>query len=354
LNLQKAANYQYLEAVIEHVGVALMCLDREGQMVMANGAARRLFGLAASGNLQSLGRVDARLPALLRGLGDGERTLFTVARDDGPMQLVLYATVFELLEQRYTLVSFQDIRSELDRQELDSWQKLIRVLTHEIMNSVTPITSLSRVVQETLFTADGGVPALRQLSASEQDDLFRSITAIQTRSSGLLDFVQAYRSFSTLPAPAFADVSVPHLFERVHTLMASQVAAAGIRVEWHCDEHLAMHADSRQLEQVLINLVRNAAEALADRRDGRIGLQARHDEDGRVEIQVIDNGPGVEPQHLDSIFVPFFTTRRNGTGVGLSISRQIVHANRGSIGVKSTPEGCMFTLKLMPGLGIAP
>lgn len=354
LNLQKAANHQYLEAVVEHVGVALVCLDQDGQVVMTNGTARRLFGLPHLGSLQPLARVDQRLPDLLRGLADGERTLLTIARDGDPLQLVLYATLFELLDQRYTLVSFQDIRSELDRQEMDSWQKLIRVLTHEIMNSVTPITALSHVVRDTLFTSRDGSPALRPLSASDQEDLFRSISAIQTRSSGLLDFVQAYRSFATLPAPAFEEVSVLRLFERVRTLMAGQIEATGITLGVGCDEAgLAVHADSRQMEQVLINLVRNATDALADHPEGRINLHARLDRNGKVEIHVADNGPGVDPEHLENIFVPFFTTRRNGTGVGLSISRQIVHANRGIIAVKSTPgEGCVFTLRLNPWRGV--
>jgi two-component system nitrogen regulation sensor histidine kinase NtrY len=347
LNLQKAANHQYLEAVIEHVGVALFCFDEQGLVNMMNGAARRLFGLPHLNSMRTFSRIDERLPEVLQQLGDGERTLLSVRRGDDTLQLVLYATAFEVLEQRYKLVSFQNIRDELDRQEIDSWQKLIRVLTHEIMNSVTPIISLSGVIRDTMIDPSATPPVFRALTPNEQQDMLRSISAIQTRSSGLLDFVQAYRSFAKLPAPTFADVEVRSLFERVRTLLAPDLENARITLDIRCAEPgLSIHADARQAEQVLINLLRNAVEALTSRPAPRIELHAARDERGSVLLQVIDNGPGIAPEHLDSIFVPFFTTKRNGTGVGLSVSRQIMQMNRGFISVRSAAgEGCVFTLK---------
>ena len=177
--------------------------------------------------------------------------------------------------------------------------------------------------------------------------MLRSVTAIHARSSGLLDFVQAYRSYAKLPAPVFSDVSVRTLFERVRTLTAQQIDAQRIAlsVEWE-DADLNIRADARQAEQVLLNLLRNAIEALADSADPRIELRGSRDERGKVLLQVIDNGPGIPAANLDDIFVPFFTTKRNGTGVGLSISRKIMHANNGFISVRSAPaQGCVFTLK---------
>jgi two-component system, NtrC family, nitrogen regulation sensor histidine kinase NtrY len=347
LNVQKAANHQYLEAVIEHVGVALVCLDDEGNVKMMNAPARRLFDVPHLNSLRTFSRIDTRLPDLLQGLGDGERALLNVQRGDETLQLVLYGKRFELLEQRYKLVSFQNIRNELSQQEIDSWQKLIRVLTHEIMNSVTPVISLSRLMRETMIDDRDGSPAFRTLTQQEQDDMLRSVTAIHTRSSGLLDFVQAYRSFAKLPTPEFSDVHVVSLLERVRTLMAREIEAARITLVLHCDdEKLSIRADARQAEQVLINLIRNAVEALADRPAPRIELRGLADEESRVLLQVIDNGPGIPPEHLEDIFIPFFTTKRNGTGVGLSISRQIMQANHGLISVRASPgEGCVFTLK---------
>src|SRR5581483_10897627 len=347
LNLQKAANQQYLEAVIEHVGVALCCLDEQGEVKMANGPARRLFDVAHLNSHKSFSRIDARLPELLMHLGDGERTLLDVRRGDDTLQLVLYATTFELVQQRYKLVSFHNIRDELDQQEIDSWRKLIRVLTHEIMNSVTPITSLSRLIRETMIDESVTPPTFRTLVPQERDDMLRSVTAIHTRSTGLLDFVQAYRSFAKLPEPVFTTVNVCGLLEHVSTLMSQDLESVHIALDLQCkDTELTVRADAGQAEQVLINLLRNAVDALAGRPQPRIELRGFRNDQGRVLVQVIDNGAGISPEHLDSIFIPFFTTKRNGTGVGLSISRQLMRVNRGGISVRSTPgEGSVLTVR---------
>jgi nitrogen fixation/metabolism regulation signal transduction histidine kinase len=351
LHVQKAAEHQYLESVLEHLSVALCCFDEQGMVTMMNEPARRLFGVPHLNSVRSFARIDERLPERLRSLGDGERTLLSVRRGDDILQLVLYATQFELLERRYTLVSFQNIRDELDRQEIDSWQKLIRVLTHEIMNSVTPITSLSRLIRDTLVDESHSPPAFRGLSEPEQSDILKSVTAIHTRSTGLVDFVEAYRRFARLPRPVFANVEVVSLLDRVRTLQSPALEAQQIALDVRClDAGLTVHADVQQIEQVLINLIRNAADAVAGRAAPRIELRGSRNEQGAVLLQVSDNGVGIDPAHLDSIFVPFFTTKRSGTGVGLSISRQIVLANRGTLSVRSSPgEGAVFTLKFQAG-----
>src|SRR5690348_17574383 len=249
LNLQKAANLQYLEAVIEHVGIALCCLDEQGEVKMVNGPARRLFDVAHLNSHKSFDRIDPRLPDLLLQLGDGERTLLDVRRGDETLQLVLFATIFELLGQRYKLVSFHNIHDELDQQEIDSWRKLIRVLTHEIMNSVTPIISLSRLLRETMIDESSTPPAFRTLLPQEQADMLRSVTAIHARGSGLLDFVQAYRSFAKLPDPVFSDVDARALLERARTLMSQEIAAARIAIDLQCSQAgLTLHADAGQAE----------------------------------------------------------------------------------------------------------
>jgi two-component system, NtrC family, nitrogen regulation sensor histidine kinase NtrY len=347
LNLQKAANLEYLEAVVEHVSVALCCLDERGYVRMMNKPARQLFGLPFVNSWHTFSRVDPRLPDILQKLRDGERTLLAVTREDDNLQLLLYATTFELLGERYKLVSFHNIRDELDRQETDSWQKLIRVLTHEIMNSVTPIISLSGLVRETMIDETSDPPAVRELTASQQNDMLRSVTAIHTRSRGLLDFVRAYHGFARLPEPVPADVEVRPLLERVRQLMSGDAQANGIALEAQCsDGGASVHVDAGQIEQVLINLIRNASEALAGTAAPKIILRAARNAQGDVLLQVIDNGAGISAEHLDSVFVPFFTTKRNGTGVGLSVSRQLVQMNHGWISVRSVPgDGCVFTLK---------
>lgn len=347
LNLQKAANYQYLEAVIEHVEIALCCLNESGEVRMTNEPALRLFNVPHLHSNLSFARIDQRLPDLLMRLTNGERTLLDIRRGDDTLQLVLYATTFDLLGQRYKLVSFHNIHDELDQQEIDSWRKLIRVLTHEIMNSVTPIISLSRLLRETMIDETSTPPVFRTLLPQEQADMLRSVTAIHARGSGLLDFVQAYRSFARLPDPIFSDVDARALLERVRTLMSEEIDASRITVDLQCSPPgLSLHADAGQAEQVLINLLRNAVEAVTGRPEPRIDLRAISTDQGKVLLQVSDNGAGILPEHLDSIFVPFFTTKRNGTGVGLSISRQLMRVNRGGISVRSTPgEGTVVTLR---------
>jgi len=347
LNLQKASDHRYLEAVVEHAGVALVCFEDEA-VTMLNDRARRLFGEPHLVSLKSFERIDPRLEGLLRQLGHDERSLISVNRGEDRLQLVIYATTFDLLGRHFKLVSFHNIRDELDRRETDSWQKLIRVLTHEIMNSVTPIISLSQLVRDTIKDDGGGTPAFRALTPQDQEDMLRSVSAIHARSLALLEFVQAYRNFARLPDPVLGEVDVAALFARVATLMAPDLAAQHIALESHCEPPgLALQADAQQIEQALINLVRNAAEALAGCPAPRIELRGTRDGAGYVMLQVSDNGPGIDPAHLENIFVPFFTTKRHGSGVGLSITRQIMQAHSGIVTARSPSAGAgsVFSLR---------
>ena len=346
LNLDKAVNHQYLESLIEHVSVALMCFDGKGFVKLMNEHAKKLFGIPYMNSVRSFRRVDEKLPALIEGLDTG-RALISVRIGDEPVQLALHATEFELRGRRYKIVSFQNIRDELEQREVDYSQKLIKVLTHEIMNSVTPIISLSKLIQDRLVDAESGELSGQALTGEERDDLLRSLASIQSRGSGLLRFVQAYGTLTNLPRPNFSDVVVATLFERVHALLAPALKAEGVALEVEVREPgLSVRADPQQLEQVLINLVRNAAEALTGRAEGRVVLRGFRDQQRKVSIQVVDNGPGIEAALLGDIFVPFFTTKRHGTGVGLSVSRQIMLLNKGLIAVKTAPgQGSEFTLK---------
>jgi C4-dicarboxylate-specific signal transduction histidine kinase len=221
------------------------------------------------------------------------------------------------------------------------------VLTHEIMNSVTPIISLTKLIRERLVDEKTGEIAMQDLASDERQDLARGLSSIQSRGSGLLKFVQAYSVLTNLPRPTVAEVEVAVLLDHVHALMAPALKADGValRVEV-VGANLAVRADPQQIEQVLINLLKNAAEALVGREDGQVLLRGVRDDHGKVLIQVQDNGPGIDAAHLDDIFLPFFTTKRSGSGIGLSVSRQIMALNKGMLTVKTTPgAGCEFTLR---------
>lgn len=346
LNREKAAKHRYLEAVVEHVSTALVSFDDHGRVELMNRQAKALFKAPHLHDTRSFGKIDGELPELLETLDDGARALITVRLDGQSMQLVLYATTFELLDRGHKLVSFQDIRDELEQREIDFSQKLIKVLTHEIMNSVTPMISLSKVIEEALLEARDGKGRPRP-PADEEDELLQSVASIRARGSGLLRFVQAYAAVANLPRPRFAAVDVAALLDQVDRLMRTPLESGRIALEIDVEEPgLSVRADPEQLQQVLINLVKNAAEALEGREGGRIVLSAGRDAHGKAVIEVSDDGPGIDPAHADSIFVPFFTTKRHGTGVGLTISRQIMFLNNGLISVTSTPgEGCRFTLR---------
>jgi len=347
LNLQRAANHQYLEALVEHVSIALICLEDDGAVTLMNREAKALFKAPHLASLKSFGRIDPNLPAAIEELTDSGRALIGVKIADEALQLALFATEFELLGKRYKLISFQNIRDELEQREIEYSQKLIKVLTHEIMNSVTPIISLTKLIRDRLVDEKTGELAVQNLVSDEQHDLARGLASIHSRGTGLLKFVQAYSVLTNLPRPSIAEVDVAVLLDRVHALMAPVLEAEGVGLQVQAvGANMTVRADPQQIEQVLINLLKNAAEALAGRDGGCVFLRAARDDHGKVLIKVIDNGPGIDAAHLDDIFLPFFTTKRSGSGVGLSVSRQIMALNKGMLTVKTAlGTGSDFTLR---------
>jgi nitrogen fixation/metabolism regulation signal transduction histidine kinase len=347
LNRRRELNHLYLEALVEHVNIAILCLDDRNRVTLMNREAKRLFRMPLLSTLASLERIDPKLPSQLESLRDGDHTLLQLKIGGEPVQLASYVTEFQLVDERHRLISFQNIRDELEQREIDYSSKLIKVLTHEIMNSVTPIISLTKVISDRLVDEKSGELAVQGLPGDERHDLARGLASIHSRGSGLLKFVQAYGALTNLPRPSFVDVDVAVLLDRVHVLMAPALEADGVSLQVQASgADLTVRADAQQIEQVLINLVKNAGEALAGRDDGRVVLRGARDDDGKVLIQVIDNGPGIEAAHLDDIFLPFFTTKRSGSGVGLSVSRQIMALNKGLLTVKTAPgSGCEFTLR---------
>ena len=326
---EKEAQALYLQMVVQHVGVALLAFDREGQVSLINTVARRLLRVNRLGNIAELDRLHPGLAATLTGLGPRRKSLVRLEEDGEVRQLACYATLFRTGEQEHRLVSLHDIQSELEEQEMESWQRLIRVLTHEIMNSITPIASLASTAEDLLQQ--------EALDGEEVADVRTAVDTIRRRSQGLLHFVDAYRGLTNLPAPEFQVSRVGDLFERVTRLMDQRFREAGIDLEHAVDPpSLELTADPGQVEQVLINLLGNACEAAGGQAGARVELTASMDR-GRVVIEVADNGPGIVEEALDRIFIPFFTTRQEGSGIGLSLCRQIMRLHRGSISARSEP-----------------
>jgi two-component system nitrogen regulation sensor histidine kinase NtrY len=335
---EKEEHFQYLQTVVQHIGVGLIAFTADGEVALINTAAKRLLGIDQLINIRSLVVASPSLVQTLFSMRSGQKVLVKTEIHKEPLELVISATELKLRGQIHTLVSLQNIRSELDEKEVEAWQQLIRVLTHEIMNSITPISSLASTVNEMLKSS----PA-HDAQTSPTPEVIRDVQgAVQTiekRSQGLLHFVDAYRSLTRIPPPKFQIVSVKEMFERVEQLMRQRLADSRIILEKRMEpESLELTADPGLIEQVLINLVLNAAEALQNTPLPAVVLSAYIGERGRVTIEVSDNGPGIPKEVQGKIFVPFFTTKPNGSGIGLSLSRQIMRMHGGIILLNSEAD----------------
>jgi two-component system, NtrC family, nitrogen regulation sensor histidine kinase NtrY len=338
-------HYQSLQTVIQHIGFGLISFRQDGEVGLMNGAARRLLQTHQLANIRSLASQDASLVDKLLHLKSGDKALVRFDREGEILQLAIHATEYRLGEHHYTLVSLQNIGAELEENEMEAWQNLIRVLTHEIMNSITPISSLASTVNQLLVAEsndNGG-----EVPAETMNDIRAAVGTIEKRSQGLLHFVDAYRHLTHIPRPAFRQCLITELFSRVQTLMQSQLEEA--HITWTTNtqpENLELSIDPDLIEQVLINLIRNAIQSMACQSEKWLALSARVDETGRVWIEVTDNGPGIPREIQQRIFIPFFTTKEDGSGIGLSLSRQIMRLHGGTITCRSSEgQGTTFALK---------
>lgn len=344
LRNEKASNLLYLQTVVEHVRVAVLCFDADYKVQLVNKAARELFQRPHLTSVNSLAIVSPQVVDKIQSMESGERELIKVQIGGHLNNLSVLVTTFKLQGETFKLVSFQDIKSELEEKELDSWQKLIRVLTHEIKNSVIPISTLSDVILQMIKDGDE-TPDLSKLDEESVEDLIGGLETIETRSKGLANFVKTYDQLTKLPQPEFQAVKVTKMIERVQSLFKPDLEHRNIRMHLFSPDNLEIQADPDLIDQILINLVKNAMEALQGQPDGLIRITAANDDNG-VTLQIRDNGPGISDEILENIFVPFYTTKESGSGIGLSLSRQIMRLHRGNITVQSQEgEGTSFVLR---------
>jgi len=335
--------HHYLETVIQHIGISLLAFDQSGDVALINNSAKRLFQMGSVRNIAILKNFSTDFVEKIRQLKSGEHALVQVIDNDMILQLAVFATEFRTRNNKITLVSIQNIQSELEEQEMAAWQKLIRVLTHEIMNSITPISSLSATMNSMLSDAED------KISDSELlEDLHNSLYTITKRSNGLISFVDSYRNLTRIPKPEFAILKVADVIKNIKKLLETEIKDKSINCEIEIvPENLEFTADEELIEQVLINLIKNAVHALQDCENPELKIRAFLDRRGKVVIQVIDNGPGIITEVIDKIFVPFFTTKPNGSGIGLSLSKQIMRMHGGSLAVQSeVDKKTVFTLRL--------
>lgn len=336
LRIEKETNYQYLKRIIEHVDTALICMKDEQTVELINRAAMELLQVSEINSLAKLHKVCSELAAVIDRIQSGEREMVRFIQHGRIMKLSVRATEFTLDGQLYKIVSLHDIKSELEEQELDSWQKLVRVLTHEIMNSAIPISNMLSMARQILLDEKGVPRKIQGLDREQAEDLEESLQTAERRSKGLTSFVQSTKSLSRIPEPSFQDLLVKQLFKRLQEIFKPELEKSGIVLESSLKpEELVIKVDPDLIEQLMINLIRNAVDAVKDSSKPSIMLSASRGSDGAIIIQVTDNGRGIPKENLDQVFVPFFSTKREGSGIGLSLSLQIMKMHKGRIEVRS-------------------
>ena len=320
----------YLDTVIRHVPVPFFAARRDGSLSLVNNPVRRLTGMSTLRNVKDLANLDEQLPAALEGIESGQQRLLQTNFRGIPVELRVSVSEIRMAGEVERLYSIENLSGELSARESSAWRNLIRVLTHEIMNTLTPVTSLAQTTVDMLDDPDSA------------DDIREAITAIGRRSEGMIQFVSRYRELLHMPEPASEDVRVLEILQNVATLLQPTMAQVQISVSV-APESLEIFADRQLIDQVLINLVKNAGDALTETNEAHIALSGKLDL-GRVIISVSDNGPGIPNEDIDQVFIPFFTTKRDGSGIGLSLSRQIMTAHNGEIALETSEAGTTFRL----------
>jgi len=342
---EKEEHFRYLQTVVQHVGIGLITFNADGKIDLLNTAAKRLLKKPSLKNISDLKPISADLFNTLAGIRAGQKALVKISDANEMLQLVVNATEFVLRDQNFTLVSLQNIQSELEEQELEAWQKLIRVLTHEIMNSITPIASLASTLND-MVRSEGKDAAVPSLEHETRSDIEGGLQTIQSRSEGLLHFVNAYRDLTRVPVPDLRIFPVKGLLDQVTQLLNGEAKNGRVAIQT-CVRPAALEltADRKLIEQILINILQNAVQALEGQPNGEIHLSAQINDRGRPVVRVVDNGPGIPEKLLDKIFIPFFTTREEGSGIGLSLSREIMRLHGGAVVVSSKPGETIVTLR---------
>lgn len=348
---EKQEHYRYLQTVVRHIGIGLISFNHKGEVELINTAAKRLFDIPTLRNIKGLKKISGPLFETVTKLKGGNRTLVRISLKNETLQLAISATEFRMHNDLYKLVSFQNIHTELEEKEMEAWQNLTEVLAHEIMNSITPIASLSNTIHMLLNHQTERKDGVYYIDEETLGDVKEALETINNRSHGLMRFVNSYRDFTQIPDPDFELFRVKKLLRRIKSLNKGEAEAQHVTISVDTDpESLEVTADPHLIEQVLINLTKNAFRALEGASDASIKLIGRFDKDGRTIIEVLDNGPGIKPENHHKIFIPFYSTdqpaSRGGSGIGLSLSRQIMRKHQGTLTVQSDEEsGTVFTLR---------
>lgn len=330
----------YLKSILEHIGTGLISYDGKAKIKLINKAAIQLLrtpGLSCIDNLKAL---DKRLPEKILRMNPGDSLLLTLLIEGELTRLIFRKAEMKIMGEDLNILSIQDIRSQLEEEELETWKNLISILRHEIMNSVAPLNSLGLSLQKITEKAK------TRLETDEYTMLKEGLEAISRRSDGLMNFVQVYRTLTSLPKPACRAFPVSRLINKTIPLFTSEFEKRKIVFKTEVSDSLSVRADFDLISQIIINLLKNSMEAITHEK-GEIRITASELEGNYVKISVQDNGAGINEEDRAKVFLPFYTTKEEGSGIGLSLARQIMRMHKGNIEVKSEAgKGSVFSIKL--------
>ncbi|NND34366.1 MAG: GHKL domain-containing protein [Saprospiraceae bacterium] len=332
IRLEKEMQFQYFQALVENVETGLIGFDREGKTLFMNKGLQAILRKSYFPNFNAVKKYDPALYDTMNSIRVGERKMIKKEIFDETRQLAVQKTQLKIKQDTYDIFSIQNIYEELQAQEITSWQKLIRILTHEIMNSVSPVISLAHSTNDLLANTS-------EVDVATRDEIHQAVKAIQKRSEGLLHFTETYRRLTKVPPPRFHDLDAKELMDDVMLLMGTVMRDKNIDLEYQVpDKPVSFRGDPEQLEQSFINLVKNAIEAVEDSDAPKIWVQIEV-RNQMLVFRIRDNGPGVPAELRDQIFIPFYTTKPEGSGIGLSLCRQIIYQHGGTLRAIFPEEG---------------
>ncbi len=343
ISKEKETQYLHLKTILEIVDTGILSYETEsGEILWMNESLKSLLQIPYLKTIHSLEKRNKDLYEQVLELAPGNNVVSSITKDKNVYKVLLSATTFQNETKKYKLIAFQNINEALDETESKAWQKLLSVMTHEIMNSVAPISSLAETLKSNIQDSMRN-PENTKESLS---DIEMGISTIKKRSEGLLKFTETYRNLSKITKASVAKITVMELFEHVQQLMQPTIEKKKIELEVILrDPFLAFEADSNLVEQVLINLILNAIDAVKDQANPKVVLAAEANANGRITLKVADNGSGIKPELMDKIFIPFFSTKKTGSGIGLSLCKQIMILHKGNIQLQSKEgEGTVVSL----------
>jgi two-component system nitrogen regulation sensor histidine kinase NtrY len=335
---------KFYKSIMENIRTGIISFYKNGVVEFTNPEIKRMFRLDRISHINKLHTIDPKLVDMLEKIESGEQKRINVKVNHNLLSLAVHSQTIIIQNREVKIVTLQDIKSELDMHEMDSWQKLIRILNHEIMNSVAPITSLSSTLSGFYKSGEDQVSP-ENITPRIISDTIRGLNIIENHGKGLIHFVESYRSLTQLPKPEFAKVNIKEFFERIMILVNSgfdndnnKYKVRPLITSSVTPDDITLVADDKLLAQVFINIVKNSIESFGKcEEDNFISMSADRNPDGRVVLSIKDNGPGMDVDTVEKIFVPFFTTKESGSGIGLSLSRQIIRIHNGNITCDSTP-----------------